>query len=201
MFDQYADTFEDHLLTSLEYKVPELLLQQIQQQTQANNNSLRVLDLGCGTGLFGQIIKPYAKQLIGLDLSKKMLAKAESKSIYDELICDEMLDYLNHQTHTFDLIAAADVFVYNGDLDALFAATKKALAAEGYLSFSLEITDGNDYFLAKSGRFHHSQQYIKKLIKTHDFKLLDYQQANTRMQHHQAAMGGLYLLQTEKTAR
>lgn len=196
LFDQYADNFEDHLLTALEYKLPELLKLQIARHLSPKEHSLSVLDLGCGTGLLGKEIKHWCNNLIGVDLSKKMLVKAHAKNIYDELICDDMLDVLNLYAQFFDLITASDVFVYNGNLDAIFCACKKALKQNSWLCFSLEITDGEDYFLAKSGRFHHSHSYIETLIKKYNFTLVGYQQANTRMQHNEPAVGGLYLLQS-----
>ena len=48
---------------------------------QANTQAL---DLGCGTGLTGIILREIAKHLTGVDIAAKMLAHAKEKEIYDE---------------------------------------------------------------------------------------------------------------------
>ena len=39
------------------------------------SRSLDVLDAGCGTGLCGPLVAPYARRLVGVDLSEAMLAR------------------------------------------------------------------------------------------------------------------------------
>ena len=46
---------------------------------------LDVLDAGCGTGLCGALVAPFARRLLGVDLSEGMLAHAMEKSVYHEL--------------------------------------------------------------------------------------------------------------------
>ena len=50
------------------------------------SKQLDVLDAGCGTGLCGPLLAPYARRLIGVDLSEGMLALAKEKHVYDALI-------------------------------------------------------------------------------------------------------------------
>jgi predicted TPR repeat methyltransferase len=58
------------------------------------SHHLDVLDAGCGTGLCGAIVAPYARRLVGVDLSEGMLVHATSKNVYDSLIKAELTEYL-----------------------------------------------------------------------------------------------------------
>ena len=78
--------------------------------------NLMVLDAGCGTGLCGPLLKPYAEILVGVDLSPKMLAKALGRQVYEELIETELVAYLGQRTASFDLIVSADTLIYFGEL-------------------------------------------------------------------------------------
>ena len=58
------------------------------------NNSLDILDLGCGTGLAGSWLKDYAKYMIGVDMSDQMAFLAKKKTIYQDVIVQPVFDYL-----------------------------------------------------------------------------------------------------------
>jgi predicted TPR repeat methyltransferase len=44
--------------------------------------SLDVLDVGCGTAC-AAMLAPYARRMVGVDLSAKMLVQAEERHVYD----------------------------------------------------------------------------------------------------------------------
>ena len=77
---------------------------------------LDVLDAGCGTGLCGPLVAPYARRLVGVDLSEGMLVHAKEKNVYHALMKAELTDYLHDNSEAFDLIVSADTLVYFGDL-------------------------------------------------------------------------------------
>jgi len=79
LFDQYADAFDEHLVGALEYQTPTLLIDVMRAFTMPSAGPLEVLDLGCGTGLCGPLLRPLARTLVGVDLSPKMLAKARQR--------------------------------------------------------------------------------------------------------------------------
>src|SRR5207245_6254227 len=97
---------------------------------------------GCGTGLCGDGFRPLARRLVGVDLSPGMLERARARGCYDELVCEELTAYVRRCEERFDLITAADVFCYFGDLTAVFAATAALLRPGGRFIFSVEeLTD------------------------------------------------------------
>ena len=53
--------------------------------------SLRILDLGCGTGLSGAAFKDLAAKLHGVDLSPAMIEKSRAREIYDRLSEDDVV--------------------------------------------------------------------------------------------------------------
>lgn len=191
LFDQYADHFEDHLRHDLNYQTPEKLLALYHQYI--NRNGVDILDLGCGTGLCGALFKPFAKTLIGIDLSTKMLDLAKQKNCYDDVFEFEIIDYLKSTKQTFDLIFAADVLPYFGDLTDFMSLCRQRLKPNGTLLFSAEICFLKNFQLQKTGRFSHATPYIEKLVSKH-FEIICKKQTNVRTQKQQAVENSLFLL-------
>lgn len=165
IFDQCAGTFEKTLVNDLEYRTPELLFNLVRPHLK---NELTILDLGCGTGLGSQFYRPYAKNLVGVDVSPKMLQKASEKNIYNDLIVFDALQRWSFP-QPFDLIYSSDVFVYFGNLDPIIRSASSNLVHGGIIAFSVEkLEDGStDYQLFPSGRYAHSQRYIRNCLKRH----------------------------------
>lgn len=114
----------------------------------------RCADLGCGTGLAGIEFRQHVAYLAGVDLSGGMVDQARRRAgLYDELAVASVEGWLQEQLARmqdsasatadkaeacgrseyagFDCVVAADVFVYIGDLDAIFASTAALMAPYG----------------------------------------------------------------------
>jgi predicted TPR repeat methyltransferase len=166
-FDQYADRYDQHVLGALKYQTHKLLSDATMRFVASRN--LDILDLGCGTGLFGARLHPLARRLIGVDISSNMLKVAQQRQIYDNLVCSELIEFLQAQTETFDLVGAADVFVYIGDLSGVFRGVRGALRDGGIFCFSVEISEGQDFALKANLKYAHSDAYLRRLAKDHGF--------------------------------
>jgi predicted TPR repeat methyltransferase len=152
-FDRFADTFDRQLVDVLGYDVPEKLARLVA----ADGRDLpRVVDLGCGTGLAAQYLKPGRTRLVGVDLSPRMLAKAEKRRAYDALIEADMIAFLAETEERFDLVFVADALIYFGALDGFFAAAARVMPAGARLAFNVETTEAAPYALLPSGRFAHA---------------------------------------------
>jgi predicted TPR repeat methyltransferase/thioredoxin-like negative regulator of GroEL len=195
LFDAYADHYEAHLLSALDYNVPALLYQTITTFSNPLASSLDILDLGCGTGLCGVPFKPFAKSLTGVDLSEKMLEIAAQKQIYDSLICAELDAFLAEKRAVYDLIIAGDVLVYIGELQSLFQHIKQALRPGGLFAFNAEMSKDTDYKMNQSGRFSHEKSYLDNLARQQTFHIVHYSMVKTRMQNNEPVYGHLYILQ------
>ncbi|MFA6038634.1 MAG: tetratricopeptide repeat protein [Legionellales bacterium] len=194
LFDQYADHFEKHL-AALQYQAPQLLYAAVTEIIGFCREKLNILDLGCGTGLAGEKFRVAAKKLIGVDLSQKMLDVAQTKQIYDELLCASMEDVIGEYCD-LDLIIAADVLVYVGDLVLIFALCAKALKKHGIFVFTLERTDTHPYLLQKSMRFAHNEKYIENLAQIHGFEVLRHEHVVLRKQRNIPVASVIYVLKT-----
>ena len=168
LFDGYAERFDSALVDKLGYRTPQLIAERLQRDAAAAH-SLDVLDLGCGTGLCGPLLRPLARRLVGVDLSDSMLAKARERAVYDELACGEIVAWLAGQGSAHDLVIAADVFVYIGDLAPVFAAVRRVLRHGGRFLFSIEAGTLGDYELAASRRYRHASAYVERLAREHGF--------------------------------
>jgi predicted TPR repeat methyltransferase len=166
LFDGYAERFDAALVEKLGYRTPQLIAARLQRDGPAAH-SLDVLDLGCGTGLCGPLLRPLARRLVGVDLSESMLAKARERAVYDELACGEIVAWLAGHGGTHDLVIAADVFVYIGDLAPVFAGVRRVLRSGGRFLFSIEAAESAGYELAASRRYRHASAYVERLAREH----------------------------------
>lgn len=167
LFDAYAHSFDTHLVEQLKYRAPGLVIEAVRRA--APHAALDIVDLGCGTGLCGPLLRPLARSLVGVDLSDAMLERARAGGHYDELVCAELVAWLATQAQRFDLAVAADVLIYMGDLDPVVAAARHALRPGALCVFSVEAAPGTHFGLKPSRRYGHSLPYIEGLAARHGF--------------------------------
>lgn len=195
IFDQCAGTFEKILVKDLEYRTPELLFNLVCPYLTEDMN---ILDLGCGTGLGAQLYRPFAKRLTGVDVSSKMVEKAEEKNVYDSLDVFDMLQDWNFP-RKFELIYSSDVFVYVGNLEPIIKSISSALAHKGVIAFSVErLQDSSEsYRLYPTGRYAHSHHYIKNCLEQYGFELLVETESDIRKQSGNQVKGSLFVAKKE----
>lgn len=175
LFDEYAATFEDQLVAKLNYQAPEQIAKIVNElnfnsDRDVANPITRVLDLGCGTGLVGGHLSAPHWHLVGVDLSTKMLSVARTKNCYSELVHSAIDRYLEVDHAPFDLVTSADVFIYIGDLNLIFSNVRRQLNDNGWFIFSVEKTDQPHFVLRSSGRYAHSENYLRGLAAQYGFK-------------------------------
>jgi predicted TPR repeat methyltransferase len=191
-FDEMADDFDDRLVRRLAYQGPERLAGLIAGAADAAG-ALDVLDLGCGTGLCASFLRPYARRLVGIDLSAGMLAKAAARGLYDHLEAADLLTVLAEAEGGWDLLVAADTFPYLGDLAAVFAGAAASLRPGGLFAFSTEACGGEAYLLKGNGRYAHGGAYVERLAAGR-FQIIARTSATLRREAATPVEGGFYLL-------
>ncbi|WP_035059326.1 tetratricopeptide repeat protein [Andreprevotia chitinilytica] len=172
-FDEFANSF-DSILGRLKYCGPQLVGDYLATGHFAAD-SLSILDLGCGTGLVGEVLKPYARELIGVDLSQAMLDRAATKQLYQQLHKADISGFLRESRAQFDLIICMDTLIYLGRLDEVFALMQQRLNAGGLALFTTEKlleADTQGYRLNISGRYSHHPDYLTAQIKHAGFKIV-----------------------------
>jgi predicted TPR repeat methyltransferase len=168
LFDGYANGFEDHLTQVLHYRAPDILVQGLGARRFA-----QALDLGCGTGLCGQRLRPICQRLTGVDLSANMVAQARARGVYDVVAQADLLGYLAAPHDPCDLVIAADVMIYVGALDAVFAAVRNALVPGGVFAFTVELASGPEPLTLRSSlRYAHSRAGIEALVRQNHLEFL-----------------------------
>jgi len=193
MFDRYAYKFDQSLVEKLSYDIPKVITQ-LAVEKHGSGSLGSILDLGCGTGLAGEKIRPHCTNLEGIDLSKKMLEVAKSRNVYDKLDHVDIVEYLSNAELDFDYFIATDVFIYVGDLSEVFRLIKVRNRKPGKLIFSTEHTNGKGFHLEKSGRYSHSMSYIEELCREFKFSISHFSETNLRKEKGSFLIGGLYFL-------
>jgi predicted TPR repeat methyltransferase len=167
LFDQYAPRFDAALIDGLAYRGPQILMRALDEA--GLRNVARALDLGCGTGLMGEVVRLRCGVLEGVDLSAGMLEIARRRQLYDHLfkadICALPLDESG-----YDLIVAADVFAYVGALEGVIAWCAGSLTPGGRLAFTVEAADGAGLVLRESRRYAHGRAYLAALMAQAGFE-------------------------------
>jgi predicted TPR repeat methyltransferase len=171
LFDDYADVFDAHLVGTLGYSAHTQLVDGL--VALARGPYENGIDVGCGTGLCGPLVRPLTRHLTGLDLSPRMLRKASELGVYDRLEHADAAEYLSRDGAPVDLVVAADVFIYVGALEAMFAAVDRRMK-RGVFCFSVEVLPPGrgDFGLLASLRYAHSQSYLQRLASAHGFDLI-----------------------------
>jgi predicted TPR repeat methyltransferase len=195
LFDGYAGSFEEHLVGNLAYRIPTLMraaVDRLRKQRFAH-----VLDLGCGTGLAGVQFKDIADTLRGVDLSPNMLRQAERKGIYDHLYTEDVVDFVERSRREFppyDLVLSADVFIYVGKLERVFAAVRQVMAPGALFIFSVEDLQQGTFQIRPSGRYAHSAEYIRTLAAHNGFAITHAEHCELRKEHGKIIPGNLFVM-------
>eukprot|EP00746_Dinoflagellata_sp_MGD_P055819 gnl/MRDRNA2_/MRDRNA2_242702_c0_seq1.p1 gnl/MRDRNA2_/MRDRNA2_242702_c0~~gnl/MRDRNA2_/MRDRNA2_242702_c0_seq1.p1 ORF type:complete len:377 (+),score=57.37 gnl/MRDRNA2_/MRDRNA2_242702_c0_seq1:159-1133(+) len=227
VFDDYAENFDNHLVNVLKYQTPQLLKEQLAMILRASDGRLslgRVLDLGCGTGLMGHLVRELGPVdcLEGVDLSANMLEKARMKGSYDVLRNGNLeqafvpraaacvgtglaTDFMPDANDLFGLIVATDVFGYVGNLSRVFQFVRRWIQPRGIFGFSVEeASDGQQmsesvgYRLMKTGRYTHTLRYIRGLAAENDFNISLNKAANLRYEKGIPVCGRLFVLTPQR---
>ncbi len=194
IFDSFSHSF-DAKLAQLSYRAPALVAEAVARHAPAPAALLDVCDAGCGTGLCGPLLKPWARLLAGVDLSEGMLVKAQQRGVYDDLTVAELVAYLTVRPASCDLLVSADTLCYFGALEAFAVAAHDALRGGGLLVFTVEAHDdvpgAPDHRLHGHGRYSHRHGYVADVLAAAGFVVLEQESVVLRMEAGQPARGWL----------
>jgi len=175
-FDEFADSF-DSVLTKLEYRAPQIVGDLLAKVVPTPAADLDIVDIGCGTGLLGPLIVGWKRNLVGVDLSQKMLDRAQEHNVYDSLCHTDVTPFLSERSSTFDVAMCVDTLVYFGDLGPLFVTTHEALRTGGWFLGTVEelAPDSPEeaYKLHEGGRYAHKEAYLRAILERAGFEAPD----------------------------
>jgi predicted TPR repeat methyltransferase len=193
LFDHYANHYEKHVVHQLEYQLPTFLKHYM--NTHFNGMMFEnILDIGCGTGLCGTSLHPFTSELIGIDISEKMVQQAVKKNIYQKLYTVECEEFLQEHLQQFKLIVAMDVTPYIININSWLTIIYEALTPNGQLIFSIEVNHSDKSDLEASGRISHPIELILKSCERLGFNIIYQQQLMARLQDNQPVNEHLFHL-------
>ena len=133
-YDDWSENY-DATLKLWNYQAPKKSIKFLKETI--NINPQKILDLACGTGLFGiELKKIYPKsQIYGSDISNKSLKITSGKKIYKKLQIKNF-EQLHHYKLKFDLISLIGSMTYCKNFDKLFANINKNIKEKGFVIFS-----------------------------------------------------------------
>lgn len=195
LFDESATQFDNHL-ELLEYRAPGLLCAALADILKTPDASRNILDAGCGTGLCGPLLRPYAQNMEGVDISRGMLSLASARQIYDRLHKCELTQFMLSCRQQYDVVVSADTLCYFGDLHKVFAAVAGVLAPKGLFGFTLEDSgDANlPYHLNTSGRYAHARGYVENELAAADLAVVKYSSVVLRNEAKAPVVGHLVVV-------
>jgi len=182
IFDRGADAF-DAVLAKLEYAAPQLLVSELKQLLPQAERTLDILDAGCGTGLCGPLLRSRARQLVGIDLSPGMLAKARERQVYDQLHEAELVAFMRAHPASYDVVISADTLVYFGEIGEALQVAAEALKPDGVLAFTLEAEPADSagkFRLHDSGRYSHDERYARECLAAARLEVLTFERGVLR---------------------
>ncbi len=194
VFNNYSETFEIDLVEGLQYTVPSKLRSGLDIVNHSNKTFSKCIDLGCGTGLAGIQFHDKCNHLTGIDISDKMIKKAKNKNIYDNLESVEITSFLKTRKDEYDLVIAADVLTYIGDLDPIFKAVTPATTKHALFCFSTENSAYPDFHICATGRFAHGQNYVTETACKYGWNCLKKIETNLRKEKADWVEGTLYFM-------
>lgn len=200
LFDGYADDFETHLVDTLGYRVPQDLVALLDGAAPASAAGAlgEALDLGCGTGLVARALGTRVQAIDGVDLSPRMVAAARASGLYRRVEEAELVMALQACAPAcYDLVLAADVFIYVADLAPVFAGVRRVLRPGGQLAFSVEVAQGGDDAGVELGaqlRYRHGAASLQRLAAAHGFGVRAQERTVLRQEQGAPIAGWLCLL-------
>jgi len=158
----------DQFVTS-NYHGHEIVLERLTTEFEWPRPINRLLDLGCGTGALGAVLRPQVKVLDGIDISPEMVRRAETKMIYDDLILGDAVAFLQSARAPYEMIIAAAMLFHFRDLDEIFSAVAAALEPNGGFVFTVFKTENPEPELNAYNLYLHSRAYLQRTLAAAGF--------------------------------
>ncbi len=197
-FDAFAPSFDRQLVERLGYSVPKAM-PALATRVRPEGGFAEALDIGCGTGLVARAFGARASHWTGIDLSPKMLAQAELHGLYRRLLLGEAAALLTNDPTCYDLVTAADVLIYLGDIRPLFQAIASRLMAGGLFLVSIErcLPEEGSCRLRPTGRYAQSEPHLIEVAESVALACVAQEPLILRKQHGLEVEGTLFAFRPE----
>ena len=145
----------------------------------SGRDDLRVLDIGCGTGMGAQPLREYTRfgELVGVDVSTNLLDIAKSKNIYSKTILSDVLSDISAELNPYDVLIASESMSYFKDLNQALEILNQKLRVGGLFFFSIKrnTLTKDDILLYPPFLYIFSENYIRNSLSKNGFEILSVQ--------------------------
>ena len=153
LYDEWANDYDNDLINEYGYIAPKLTVDKFKALVLKKN--LKIIDVGCGTGLVGQALYENGyKNIDGYDISPEMLKIAKQSKFYKELKQIDLNDKPTNLSETYDVLICVGSFGY-GALEPIAIRHLIGLVKSGGLLFI--------FMNAEPFKSQNYQKYISKL--------------------------------------
>lgn len=190
LFDEMSENFDVHLVQSLKYVLPKQVAEKL--LAVRPDRKFNVLDLGCGTGLLGVCLGRLEGALVGVDVSREMIAQAVRHNLYDKFHAVNVHDALDATPESlYEVIAALDVFVYAGDVTKAIPDAHRILVPGGTFVASFEVAPevGPSMVLLPTGRYAHTRSSVTQMCQAAGFASIDTEDTVLRLENGEPVNG------------
>jgi len=133
-YSDWAKTYDAEIIDN-GYASPQRCTEALAQFTESND--LKILDIGCGTGFSGKILKDYGfNDIDGCDINPEMLKIAETREIYQSMWLSDVEDPFPFEAGKYDAITAIGVIGSGAAPLEVFHAAISKLSKNGLFVFS-----------------------------------------------------------------
>jgi predicted TPR repeat methyltransferase len=133
LYDEWANDYDNDLINEYGYIAPKLTVDKFKALVLKKN--LKIIDVGCGTGLVGQALYENGyKNIDGYDISSEMLKIAKQSKFYKELKQIDLNDKPTNLSETYDVLICVGSFGY-GALEPIAIRHLIGLVKSGGLLF------------------------------------------------------------------
>jgi predicted TPR repeat methyltransferase len=197
IYRRFSSNYETLMREELDYQAPECLRDTI-AAAMGERHNLAILDLGCGSGLAGVCLKPWASVIVGVDLSPEMISLARDRNIYDRLEVSEITDWLGRTEDVFDLIVACECLNYFGDLHPVISAAARRLNRDGILGLTVERGEQYPFRLTDTGRYAHHPDHLRDVAAQCGMAVTSMDEGFLRLEYGAEVIGLYAILRKER---
>jgi predicted TPR repeat methyltransferase len=122
-----------------------------------------------------------------------MIKRAREKGVYEDRVQGDVIDALAASADRFDLFVCTDVLIYVGDAADIFAASAAVAAPGAVFCVSTEFYEGDGYALRPTGRYAHSDSYMRNVAAANGFSEIARENTMIREEKGRPIDGRLFL--------
>lgn len=179
-YDCLALQYNSFMLEQIGYDAPEIVANYLKDYLESNS---QVIDLGCGTGLAGIYLSKIQKinNLLGIDISSKMISETENLEIDESKVYSEVikLDFNNLDSlkRKFNIIISLLSVGSSPDIDQFFNQVSKICSKNTIFAINCIMSEVDNYsFNYDYGYFSYTKEYLESYFQKYNWEIIKFEE-------------------------